>query len=77
MEHVFNKSFLILKELINDKWEQTIIEHMIEISKIIQDYFTDVMVMVEEDKVRNNRLAFLAEVDSCFKQLGNFKQIII
>jgi glycyl-tRNA synthetase beta chain len=41
----------------------------------IDRYFEDVMVMAEDDKLRNNRLALLQQIASLFNQIADFSKI--
>ena len=42
----------------------------------IDRFFNDVMVMVEDEGVRNNRLALLHEVKTLFLTLGDLAKIV-
>ncbi len=46
------------------------------LSEPIHTYFEDVMVMVEDERLRNNRLAFLAQIDELFLRLADFLEIV-
>lgn len=43
----------------------------------IDAFFDEVMVMVEDERLRNNRLALLASVDVLFRILGDFSKIVV
>jgi glycyl-tRNA synthetase beta chain len=43
----------------------------------IDAYFDKVMVMVEDEKLRANRLRLLSKVDELFKRIGDFSKIVI
>ena len=42
----------------------------------IHEFFEEVMVMVEDEAVRNNRLAMLQEIDGLFLQVADFLEIV-
>tara|TARA_B100000427_G_scaffold160036_1_gene133065 strand:+ start:5165 stop:7297 length:2133 start_codon:yes stop_codon:yes gene_type:complete len=52
-------------------------EKLVEISKQFTSYFDNVLVMADDEKLRNNRLQFLAYCDTVFKQLANFEKVVI
>lgn len=43
----------------------------------IDAFFDKVMVMVDDEKLRGNRLALLASVDVLFRRIGDFSKIVI
>lgn len=47
------------------------------LQKPIGDFFDQVMVMVDNEKLRDNRLKLLAYLDSLFRKLGDFSRIVI
>ncbi len=42
----------------------------------IDDFFTEVMVMVDDERIRNNRLALLLQVKNTFLSLGDLSKIV-
>ena len=44
---------------------------------VVDSFFDDVMVMVEDAAIRRNRLALLAFVDSLYKTLADFTKVVI
>jgi len=48
-----------------------------ELKPIVDSFFNTVMVMVEDEKLRNNRLAILSKYDKLFKGLADFTKIVI
>ncbi len=42
----------------------------------IDAFFTEVMVMVDDEKIRNNRLALLSQVKNAFLSLGDLSKIV-
>jgi len=49
---------------------------MVQLRKPVDDFFDNVMVMVEDDKTRENRLAILAEISGLFLKIGDFSKIV-
>jgi glycyl-tRNA synthetase beta chain len=41
----------------------------------VDDFFNDVMVMAEDDQIRQNRMALLASVSGLFKDIADFSMI--
>lgn len=54
-----------------------IIESLEKLQQPISDFFDSVMVMVEDESYRNNRLQLLAWLDSLFKTIADFGVIVI
>ena len=46
-----------------------------ELRPVVDRFFDGVMVMAEDPKVRDNRLALLAAVQSLFANLADFRQL--
>jgi glycyl-tRNA synthetase beta chain len=41
----------------------------------VDQFFDQVMVMVDDDLIKNNRLALLAQMSSCFRRVADFSRI--
>jgi glycyl-tRNA synthetase beta chain len=54
---------------------QTALQHLASLQKVIDAFFDDVMVMVDDPKVRNNRLAFLQKVRELFLQVADVSRL--
>ena len=52
-----------------------IFSHILELKPIVDEFFDNVMVMVEDEKIKNNRIALLAEVAAVFGQFADFSRI--
>ena len=55
-------------------------DRLVDLVSISQDftrYFDEVLVMVDDDEVRDNRLRFLAFCDTLFLQFADFEKIVI
>jgi glycyl-tRNA synthetase beta chain len=48
---------------------------MIQMKKPIDEFFDGVMVMVEDDTIRNNRLALLDEIGKLFLRIADFSKL--
>ncbi|CCQ96078.1 Glycine--tRNA ligase beta subunit [[Clostridium] ultunense Esp] len=56
--------------------DEEILDSFATLKESIDQFFTDVMVMVEEEKVRNNRLALLALLSSLFYRFADFEKLV-
>lgn len=52
------------------------LERIASVRPAVDKFFDDVLVMAKDDKVRENRLAFLAHVLSEFSEIANFAEIV-
>lgn len=66
-----------LDDLLGNKQYDQVIEHLIALKEPIDKYFDQVMIMVDEDEVRENRLSFLNKIKALFLQLGDFSEIVV
>ena len=48
---------------------------MIQMKKPIDDFFDGVMVMVEDEAIRNNRLALLNNIGQLFLRIADFSKL--
>ena len=48
-----------------------------EIRSAITEFFDSVMVMAEDEKIRNNRLALLASIDQDLKKFADFSKLVL
>ncbi len=73
------QSFLKAKEKIELHLKQTAYEsailEMTQMRKPIDTFFDKVMVMVEDEKIRNNRLALLDEIGRLFLRIADFSKL--
>ncbi|MFH1904811.1 MAG: glycine--tRNA ligase subunit beta [bacterium] len=79
-EKALAKKFLDISKSVNKlikKKEYTkAFNQIISLRKPLDDFFDKVMVMDENHVLRNNRLAFLQEIESMFSQLANFSYVV-
>ncbi|MCK5595318.1 glycine--tRNA ligase subunit beta, partial [bacterium] len=68
-----NKS--VKKSIKNRDYTKAFIQ-IISLRKPLDDFFDKVMIMDENHDLRNNRLAFLQEIENMFSQLANFSYVV-
>jgi glycyl-tRNA synthetase beta chain len=59
------------------KESQESLESVAELSAPMTAYFDKVMVMDKDEKIKTNRLAFLARVDALYRRFGDFEKIVV
>jgi glycyl-tRNA synthetase beta chain len=73
------QSFLKAKEkidsLLNKKDYPSALLEMTQMKKPIDEFFDGVMVMVEDEKIRDNRLALLDEIGKLFLRIADFSKL--
>jgi glycyl-tRNA synthetase beta chain len=73
------QSFLKAKERIGTHLNQrdypSALHEMTQMKKPIDEFFEGVMVMVEEEAIRNNRLALLDEIGKVFLRIADFSKL--
>ncbi len=73
------RSFLEAKEkfdpFINKRDYPSALLEMTQMKKPIDEFFDGVMVMVEDEKIRNNRLALLDEIGKLFLRIADFSKL--
>ncbi|MDO9464334.1 MAG: glycine--tRNA ligase subunit beta [bacterium] len=79
-EKTLAKKFLDISKSVNKlmKGKEYIkaFSQIISLKKPLDDFFDKVMVMNENHALRNNRLAFLQEIENMFLQLANFSYVV-
>jgi len=73
------QAFVLAKEKISTSlsakdYEAALLE-MTRMKKPIDDFFDGVMVMVEDEAIRNNRLALLDEIGKVFLRIADFSKL--
>jgi glycyl-tRNA synthetase beta chain len=73
------QSFLKAREnisrFLSQKDYETALLEMTQMKKPIDEFFDGVMVMVEDETVRNNRLALLDEIGKVFLKIADFSKL--
>lgn len=67
--------FDALQGIIFDKNIAENIEKLFALSPVIDDFFANTMVMSDDEKLKNNRLSLLADLNSKASQLADFRKI--
>ncbi|MEO0199386.1 MAG: glycine--tRNA ligase subunit beta [candidate division WOR-3 bacterium] len=62
--------------VLEEKYEEAL-NILRNLKPYIDEFFDEVFVMVEDEKLRNNRLALLLELRECFRHYGDFSKIVI
>ena len=71
-ERALYDTFKVLTK--SDKvWDGHLFLEWIILASAISDFFEAVMVMVEDDKIKNNRLSLLCNIKAYFEQFGDMK----
>ena len=66
---------LLVDDLIQKGDYDTALSHIAGLRPIVDTFFDDVMVMAEDIKLRQNRLALLSSVSALFKNIADFSMI--
>ena len=66
----------VVPGLIENRKYEDALDALVVLKAPIDAFFVGVMVMVEEDAVRGNRLALLVRVRNLFRQYADFSKII-
>jgi glycyl-tRNA synthetase beta chain len=78
-EQSLYQSFLNAKEkigsLLNQRDYPSALLEMTRMKKPIDDFFDGVMVMVEDEAIRNNRLALLDDIGKVFLRIADFSKL--
>jgi glycyl-tRNA synthetase beta chain len=79
VEQNLYQSFLKAKEeigpLLNKRDYSSALLEMTQMKKPIDEFFDGVMVMVEDEKIRDNRLALLDEIGKLFLRIADFSKL--
>jgi glycyl-tRNA synthetase beta chain len=65
----------VVKLIAKKRYLEALIK-MVQLRKPVDDFFDNVMVMVEDEKTRKNRLAILAEISGLFLKIADFSKIV-
>ncbi|HIE59707.1 MAG TPA: glycine--tRNA ligase subunit beta [Persephonella sp.] len=63
------------ENLITEKEYANALSKLLEIKSKIDNFFDNVMVMVDDEKLKQNRLSLLKLIDNLFKKIANFEKI--
>jgi glycyl-tRNA synthetase beta chain len=65
------------RELLTDKKFVQILEELVRFGMFIDKFFDDVLVNVEEDEIRLNRINLLIEIRQLFLQIADISKIVV
>lgn len=65
-----------IKKLIENKEYQKTFSMLSSLYEPLDNFFKEIMVMVDDDKLKNNRIALLSLVDKIFKNMLDFSSLI-
>lgn len=63
-------------KLIESKDYEGALGKLIELKPYIDKFFDNVMIMVEDEKIKQNRLSLLKQINDLFRYLGDFTKIV-
>ena len=76
-EKDLHKAYATLRESLKQELGHAAsLERIASVRPAVDKFFDDVLVMDKDDKVRENRLAFLAHILSEFSEIANFAEIV-
>jgi glycyl-tRNA synthetase beta chain len=78
-KELYNKFIEIkdkFKQLIENKDYDKALGLMLELKPYIDRFFDNVMIMVEDEKLKNNRLSLLKEINDLFRNIADFTKLI-
>jgi glycyl-tRNA synthetase beta chain len=64
------------KQFIENKDYDKVLGLMLELKPYIDRFFNNVMIMVEDEKLKNNRLSLLKEINDLFRNIADFTKLI-
>jgi len=51
------------------------LNELAKLRPVVDQFFDEVMVMVDDESIKNNRLALLAQMSACFRRVADFSRI--
>lgn len=76
---LYNQTMIIKQEFesaIDKKDYHLAINLLLKLKPFIDNFFDNVMVMVDDQKIKNNRLSLLNQINSMFRKIADFTKII-
>ena len=75
------EKYLLLKEkilsLLKKQSYEEILKKLTEFGKYINEFFDNIVVNVEQEEIKNNRIALLQEIKKLFVKVANLEKLII
>jgi glycyl-tRNA synthetase beta chain len=66
---------ILVDDLINQGNYDKALSHIATLRPTVDTFFDDVMVMAEDEKIRQNRIALLSSVSGLFKNIADFTKL--
>jgi len=66
-----------LEVMLENKAYIAVLKLLLEMRPIIDKFFDDVLVMCDDEKLKNNRLALVSDINKLFLSFADFSQIVI
>ncbi len=66
-----------LEALLENKAYTEVLKLLLEMRPVIDKFFDDVLVMCDDEKLKNNRLALISDINKLFLSFVDFSQIVI
>ena len=73
---IYKEKEIQIKKLIENKEYQKTFSMLSSLYEPLDNFFKEIMVMVDDDKLKNNRIALLSLVDKIFKNMLDFSSLI-
>jgi glycyl-tRNA synthetase beta chain len=73
----FDKVEKETEKFLNKREYQEALQGLVSLRKSVDDFFDKVMVMVEDNELRNNRLALLNRIVDLFCRIADFSKIVV
>ena len=64
-----------VENLINNKDYKGALNKLLSLKEYIDNFFDNVMVMVKDEKIKNNRLSLMKLIDNTFRKIADFTKI--
>lgn len=74
--NLYQKEEIEIKTLIENKEYEKTFSKLSELYTPLDNFFNDIMVMVDDEKIKNNRIALLTLVDKIFKNMLDFSSLV-
>ena len=75
LDETLKKQLSVIKAKTNEEDFEGAIDELLHFAAPVNAFFDNVMVMADNDKVKNNRLGLLASLKSCYDVLGELSKI--
>jgi len=73
----FDKVEKEIEKFLEKREYHEVLEKLVSLRKSVDDFFDKVMVMVEDERLRNNRLALLNRIVDLFCKIADFSKIVV